>query len=327
MPKVNKVVEKQAQLAEEMYQKAYGKTEESAPAKEETGMQNPQPTESQPAEATQESAPQQTDGVQAEEVKPAENAIEKPKQKFPDADPNDPSWEHKYKVIANKYAAEVPRYAAEVRSLKSEIEDLKQRLTTQQPPAQPAAGQISPEEVEEYGEKFVDFVKRAARDGMPNSDVDGLKQSVEEVRKEQTKLARTRFFDELGALSPQWQSLNEDKEFLGFLADIDPYTGQQRQVLFDDAYAQLDAWRVANFFNAFESGQPRTEPAPQKPSLEPQVTPKVTGRTAPPPGKKIYSTVEVARFYDDMRRGKYSADEAARIESDIFAAQAEGRFR
>ena len=325
MPKVNKAVEKQAQLADELYQQTYGKTSDEAPKNEEPGEKT-QPQDPQQTPEPTDSAPEPTQTAEPADETPKENAPDAPKPKFPDADPNDPSWEQKYKVIANKYSAEVPRYAAEIRVLKAEIEDLKQRLSTPQQPSQPASSQIKPEEIEEYGEKFVDFVKRAAREVVPG-DVETLKQSVEEVRKTQGNLERKRFFEELGGLSPTWQTLNEDKGFLDWLGELDPYTGAQRQQLFDDAYEKLDAWRVANFFNAFSDGMPKQEPPPPKPSLEPQVTPKVTGRTAPPQGKKTYTNAEVARFYDDMRRGKYSQDEAARIEQDIFAAQAEGRFR
>lgn len=316
MPKVNKAVQKQAELAEQLYQQTYGNTSAEAPVKEESSPVEAPPPESveQPATVV-ESAP-----VDAS----TENAIEQPKPKFPDADPNSSSWENKYKVIANKYSAEVPRYAQEIKSLKAEIEELKAKLV-QPAPSTPAPSKLKPEEVEEYGEKFVDFVKRAASEVLPD-DVSTLKQSVEEVRKEQVALARRRFFEELGSLSADWESLNTDKGFLDFLGELDPYTGQQRQVLFDDAYAKLDAWRVANFFNSYSAGQEKNVPPPP-PSLEAQVAPRATGVTAPPKGKKVYSTADVARFYDDMRRGRYTADEAARIEQDIFAAQTEGRLR
>jgi hypothetical protein len=332
MARTNKAVEKQAQLAEQMYNKIYGKTEETAPAPEEQPKVEEVAQQSEEVEQNAESAAPEPQPVEVQEVadqpvEVKENDAQQVKPKFPDADPNDPSWEQKYKVIANKYSAEVPRYAAEIRSLKAEIDELKQSLdkSSEAPKAEPKSS-VKPEEVEEYGEKFVDFVKRAASDAVP-SDVNELKTSVEEMRREQQVLARKRFFGELVELSPQWEQLNEDKAFLGWLGEIDPFSGQQRQVIFDDAYSKLDAWRVANFFNGYSESQKATEPPPPKPSLDSQITPKVTARTTTPPAKKVYSTTDVARFYDDMRRGKYSTEEAARIESDIFAAQAEGRFR
>ena len=64
MPKVNKAVEKQAQLADELYQQTYGKTSDEAPKNEEPGektrpqdpQQTPEPTASAP-EPTQTAEP------------------------------------------------------------------------------------------------------------------------------------------------------------------------------------------------------------------------------------------------------------------------------
>lgn len=313
----NRNAEKQAQLAEEIYNKVYRNTEQSAPeVKEDTSQESASPVEEQAAETA----------VAPEAQEQKENVEQQPKPKFPDADPNDKSWEQRYKVLANKYSAEVPRYAAEIRSLKSEIAELKK--VQEAKPVEPKREEtlVKPEEVQEYGEKFVDFVKRAAKEVVPN-DVSELKQTVEELRKTNSALEKKRFFDELGSLSPTWESLNTDNSFLDWLGELDPYTGQQRQSLFDDAYAKLDAWRVANFFNAFSDGQQKQEPQSRKPELAEQVTPKTTGKTAPPQGKKIYTNAEVARFYDDVRRNKYSPEEIKRIEQDIFAAQTEGRLR
>jgi hypothetical protein len=318
--KRNRNIEKQEQIADEMYQKVYGKTEEAAPVESNEGEESPSVQAESEAPAT-EDAP-----VEEAQAEAAENVQEvKAEEKAPE--PRKDDWEHKYKVLQNKYSAEVPRYAAEIRELKAEIKSLKEESA--KPAATPDAfSSLTPEEIEEYGEKFVDFVKRAARDGVPQTDnnVNELKESVDQMRKEQDQIALRRFIDELNGLAPQWRDLNEDEGFLDFLQGFDPYSGQPRQTLFDRAYDERDAYRIAHFFNDYH-GQQEQQPQEPKPSLEPQVTPKVTGKSAPQKGKKVYSTAEVARFYDDMRRGKYSSDEAARIEQDIFAAQAEGRFR
>ena len=321
MARVNRNAEKQAQLADEMYNKIYGNTGTPAPENKDPP---PQETVEAPVvePATDQAAP--ADEATAEVKK--ENDETQPKPKFPDADPNDKSWEQRYKVLANKYSAEVPRYAAEIRSLKAEIAELKKAAEAKPEPAKQVDNLVKPEEVAEYGEKFVDFVKRAAKEVVPN-DVSELRSTVEELRKTNSQLERKRFFEELAGLSPTWESLNTDKEFLDWLGELDPYTGQQRQSLFDDAYAKLDAWRVANFFNAYNDSLEKKEPPAQKPNLAEQVTPKTTGKTAPPQGKKLYTNAEVARFYDELRRGKISQEDARRIEQDIFAAQAEGRFR
>lgn len=329
MARVPREVEKQAQLAEDLHAQLYGNTGQPAPDGQPAEAGQPQSQDQVPPTDDQ-GAPTEPATAPAEPA-PTENATDEEKKKFPDADPNSDAWEQKYKVIANKYSAEIPRYAQEVRSLKEKIAGLESKIEElKATPAQQAPVQkVKPEEVEEYGEKFYDFVKRAASEVVPNAptgDVDKLKESVEEVAKQQRQIARTRFFEELGRLAPQWEQQNTDSEFLEWLNGLDAYTGRPRQDLFDGAYGDLDAWRVANFFNAFAGEKPK-EPETPKPSLESQVVPQSNRVATPPPAKKVWNTAEVTRFYDDCRRGVYSDEDMSRIEKDIFAAQSEGRFR
>lgn len=327
MARIPKAVEKAAQLAEDLHKQAYGKTDPSAPVEPVTEVTNPQNLD--PATAADPSAP--TDPVNATPA-PTENADDKQKQKFPDADPNSQLWEQKYKVIANKYSAEIPRYASEVRTLKEDLlaKDAKiaSLLAAQTQPA--PMQKVSAGEIEEYGDKFYDFVKRAASEVVPtqSTDYEKLKESVEQVAKEQQQAARSQFFDQLAALAPQWETLNTDDGFMTWLGGIDTYTDRPRQELFDDAYHQLSARRVANFFNGFSGNeQKETEPTHVPPSMENQVVPTSNRTNSPPQAKKVWSTTEVAKFYDDVRRGLYKDADMNRIEQDIFAAQTDGRFR
>lgn len=326
MARLPKAVEKQAQLADEFHQKTYGNTETppADPAPEEPKQPDPPAPTEPAAQPTADSAPAPTEP-------PKEN--EQPKQKFPDADAQSDAWEHKYKVLANKYSAEIPRFAAEIRQLKEELADLKsenEKLKAA-PAAQPMNLDIKPEEVEEYGEGFIDLVKRAAASAAKSNapgDVDEIKKEVDRLKKEQRQLSQQKFFDELGKQAPQWERLNTNAEFLEWLSGLDPLTGRSRQDLFDDAYSRLDAWRVANFFNSF-GGESKEPPPPPSAQLEQQVTPK-TSRAAPPPpasNKKIWNHAEIARFYADVRNGSIDQDAATRIEQEIFAAQNEGRIR
>lgn len=341
MARIPRAVEKQAQLAEDLYKQAYGNTDGTPPAAPVEPTPEGVPPQNQEATPPAEPPAAPTDGKPTDQNTPApaepntpENDDGKPKPKFPDADPNSNTWEQKYKVIANKYSAEIPRYAQEVRGLKERIADLESKLTEakSQPTQSAPVQKVKPEEIEEYGDKFYDFVKRAASEVVPagagNSEVEKLKESVEEVSKTQQRIARTRFFEELGKLAPQWEALNTDQDFLTWLNGIDSLSGRARQDIFDDAYGQLDAWRVANFFNGFTSEQTPKAPEPNpRDALESQLVPTSNRAVTPPPSKKFWTTAEVARFYDGMRRGDYSEEEAARIEKDIFAAQSEGRFR
>lgn len=290
-------VEKQAKLAEDLHRQFYGNTAEAAPKEEpkaevpvaEPAAEAPAPVDPAPVAST-----------------PAEEE----------------SFKRKFDVLQGKYSAEVPRMAAEIRDLKAKLAQAEAALKTKES-APPQPSRITPDEVSEYGEGFVDFVKRAAADSVP-ADVGEMRATVEQLKGETVRLARDRFFSDLAKAAPQWESLNEDKAFLTWLSGIDPLSGRIRQEIFDEASNSLDAWRVANFFNGYRGEQ---EPEPQQPDpLVQQVEPPTTRVSAPPPGKKIWKTSEIAAFYAAVREGRLPRDEAARVEEDIFAAQADGRI-
>jgi len=301
-----KAVEEANRRAEEIHRQIYGNTE-----------QPPQGTpEAKPApesEAPKAEAP----APQTEQPAPTEP----PKAEAPEAPkPEDDSWKRRYEVLEGKYKAEIPRMAAELRNLKAQLNEAQAKPAT--PPAPPPS-KLRPEEVEEYGEKFIDVVKRAAAEVLPD-DVGQIRQSVEQLKSDGLRLAKDRFFGDLNRLAPRWEQLNEDKDFLGWLAGIDPFTGQMRQDIFDQATAQMDAWRVANFFNGYGGESPAAASVPDP--IDDQVEPPTSRVAAPPPGKKIWTTTEIGRFYADVRSRRLTPEDSQRIERDIFAAQSEGRI-
>jgi hypothetical protein len=52
----------------------------------------------------------------------------------------------------------------------------------------------------------------------------------------------------LDNIVPNWKAINEDPSFLGWLDEVDPLNGVTRRRLFNDAFANYDAARIANFF-------------------------------------------------------------------------------
>ena len=82
------------------------------------------------------------------------------------------------------------------------------------------------------------------------------------------------------------------------------------------------------FFGGTVTAHPsRTAPASE---LERQVSPgrKRSSGTLPSAEAKTYTHQDIAKFFDEVRRGLYHGKEEERngIESDIFAAQREGRI-
>jgi hypothetical protein len=314
MPRLPKEVEKQAELAEQAFNRAYGTPQQPPEA--------PKPADATPAPAT--GNDQTATAPTAPTEEPGKPDADKPQDTVEDGDLN--HWKQRAKVAEGRLSKEMPRMAQTIRELKDQLTAAEQKLRdAQSAQAVSLESVVKPEEVEQYGKDFIDMVGRVARSATPGVD-QSLKQQVEESSEQTRKLTRQRFFEELGRDAPQWEKLNTNEDFLAHLSGLDPYTGRTRQELFDDAYQKLDAWRIANFFNSFSESR-RSSPEPQTPSLADQVTPSASRAQTAPPAKKIWNAKEVARFYDDVRRGSYTAAEAAGIEKDIFAAQSEGRFR
>lgn len=292
------VVEKQARLAEDLHRQVYGNTErQPAPNAEEPKAESPA---AQPA---------------AEVPAPVEQAV------VASTPAEDESFKRRFEVLQGKYSAEVPRMAAEIRDLKAKLAQAE-AAAKQTESAPPKVSRITPDEVSEYGEGFVDFVKRAAAESVP-ADVGEMKATVDRLRGETERLAKDRFFADLGRMAPQWESLNEDKQFLTWLSGIDPFSGRIRSEMFDEASVSFDAWRVANFFNSY-----RGEQEPVQPSADPlvqQVEPPTQRVSAPPPGKRIWKHSDIAEFYARKREGRFQGAEAARIEQEIIDAGREGR--
>jgi hypothetical protein len=232
--------------------------------------------------------------------------------------------------LQGKFNAEVPRLNAEVKTLKEQLETVMAQLANK--PAAPDLSALTAEEREQYGEDFLKVVAKVAAAQAPATqsaptDLTDRLARIEDVVAETKEDA---FFRKLVEAAPTWEALNTDNGFLAWLAETDTFTGATRQSLFNDAYQRLDVKRVASFFNAYGGNQSSVSRTDQLTPLESQVTPRPnTSAAAPPQGKKLWTNREIAKFYDDMRRGVYKDNiaDAARIEQDIFAAQTEGRVR
>jgi hypothetical protein len=291
-----KAVEEQMRRAEDLHRQAYGNTE--------------QPTAPAPEEDQKADVPVLNEVVAPEQPKPKDQV-----------DPGEEAtFKRRYEVLHGKYSAEVPRMAAEIRDLKAKLAQAEAAAEAAKT-ATPAPSRLKPEEVEEYGAGFVDFVKRAASEVVPE-DVGQIKESVQQLRNETERLAKARFLNDLTQAAPRWEQLNEDKGFLTWLSGIDPLSGRVRQEIFDEAAGRFDAWRTANFFNSYVSDN---SAEPEAPPVQ-HVEPPTTRVSAPPPGKRTWTNREIAAFYAAVREGRYTKEQTDGIEKDIFAAQREGRI-
>jgi hypothetical protein len=258
---------------------------------------------------------------------------------IPDATPQAPApatpedsavWEQRYRVLNGKYNAEVPRLHATVNQLRGELDALKKTLSER--PAEPAKKLVKPEEVDQYGEEFVDMVRRAAKEvagemlSEKDTEIRQLRARLDNTESATQKMSRDGFLAGLAQRVPDWETLNTDARFMAWLGEHDLYSGRPRQELLDEAATSGDSQRAAQFFLAFKGQLQAAGSSAQ--SLASQVQPRGTQQSAQTPTaqKRFWKTAEISKFYADVQRGRYKDAEAKAIEDDINAAVSEGRI-
>lgn len=246
---------------------------------------------------------------------------------------DDSTWELKYRVLNGKYTAEVPRMAAQIRELTQTVETLKAQLAQPVQPAQPAALDSVRET---YGDDFANAVTSVATEQVQRVR-DELAPTLESIRQDAAQRVRNDFLRDLGALVPNYAVIDAMPAFSAYLDEFDAQSGRQRREFFNEADASNNAPRIATFFKDFSRAiQPAPKPAPAAPaapSVEHLITPSSSASSEAPQGKKTWTQAEVNQFYANSRAqggskpyGIYSEAEFARIDSDITAAIAEGRY-
>lgn len=299
----NRKVREQSERADRILAQVYGTTEQ-APVIEQEQQQ-----EQAPPEQVQEQ-------VQA---KPVED------------------WEQKYRVLQGKYSAEVPRMADEIRELKVKLTSLEDELVEERhkPTAAMDLKGMTPESVvEQFGDDFAAAVgaiasKIAEQQG--NKFRDEIAPKVEEVAKSTARNQRQEFMRELGRLVPNYKEIDLDEGFTRFLDEVDRFSGRSRRSFFNEADKQNDSNRVAEFFLAYEGNKPPVEKQKAveidpRMSVDNHLAPSTSKATSSPQGKKYWTRAEINQFYRDCRVNKYTAEQARQIETDIFAADREGRL-
>ena len=261
----------------------------------------------------------------------------------PEAPPVEEDFKHKYDVLQGKYNAEMPRLQDQVRQLEGLLAGMQKEQPAPVPePIEPKT-LLTAEEVEDYGSDMIDVVKRAAMEAV-SPELERLKNENAELRKgvggvqnHVMASTRQRMLDSLATAVPTWNTVNTDPEFVGWLQQVDAYSGARRQELLLHAFEQNDTARVVAFFegylseNAAVSGGNGT-PAPR--------TAQVDLNTLVAPGKqregtpraqeddtRRWSNAEISAFYRKVREGKFKSREKDRpkIEQSIIDAAREGR--
>lgn len=212
---------------------------------------------------------------------------------------------------------------------------------------------LTPEEIEEYGESFLDVVRRQAREEIAaemfkvQRQITDLGKSVNSVSTAVVVDAREKMKTDLDAALPDWRRINYDEKFTSWLGLQDPLSGYIRHDMLKSAWAANRTQQVLNFFKAFvaeeAAGSPPApgngaQPAPAnggtppaRVTLESLAAPGRAGSAAAPPvpaDKPIITRQQVTQFYADVAAGRYRGREAEKLENDaaIVLAANEGRI-
>jgi hypothetical protein len=241
--------------------------------------------------------------------------------------PQEDSWEHRFKVLQGKYNSEVPRFASENKDLKNRLQTLEEQIDEMKN-AKPPELLVKPEEIEQYGEGLIDVARRVAREELASKDnvIAKLQSEINSIKSVTTNVVSDNFFKSLTEFVPDWEALNANDNFLKWLDEVDELTGETRQSLLSKAENQRDPVRAAKFFNMYKKTS-QSWAASSQTSLEQQIVPPVNQPSSSPPSKKIWTRGEISDFYDRVRRGTISDNDAIAIEADISSATIEGRIR
>lgn len=286
-----------------------------------------------------------------------EPAIASPSNE-PEGDTQEETFEQRYKTLQGMFNTQVPSLQSENRQLKERMVNMEQLISTMQSapvranPGQvpaPASVQslITDEEREEYGDS-IDIMRKVTQEVVTPyvSEIERLRRVIHQfegsvvpqmqhLSQQQSQSAEQNFWSQLVSVVPNWQEINDNPDFQTWLLEEDPLTGSTRQAFLEDAQRKQDARRVAGFFtswvNQFGGGsEAQSHRTAASSELEKQVSPGRSRTTsASQQGEqKTYTPADIQKFFTDVRTGKYKGkeDQRNRIESDIFAAQAEGRI-
>ena len=182
---------------------------------------------------------------------------------------------------------------------------------------------LTNEDVQNYGSELVDFARRAAVDALAPT-LQQIEQQNAELQRRLAVEARKRLDAEVAQALPDFRQRDADARWHDWLREKDALSGVPRQSWLNDAIQQGDANRVVNVFRGFEREHGRQgDSSPTASAGRGEYR-----RTASMPSGRVYSRAEIARLYDQHRRGAYAGKEAewARQEADIIRASAEGRI-
>ena len=219
----------------------------------------------------------------------------------------------------------------------------------QQQPLPPVQKFLTKEDVDTYGEDFLNAAQRAAMQAV-SPQLTALQRQNEDLRRQLSRTTATSMEASLDAQVPNWSIINANPRWKNWLRLRDVYSGRLRNEMLNEAYRSGQSDRVVAFFRGFlaeeeATGQteflPQSEPAQPTPPRVAAVElntlaapghakPAVGNQPNAPASEPIWITrAQIAQYYDNVRRQVYAGREQDRLndEAIIFECQRAGRVR
>jgi hypothetical protein len=260
-------------------------------------------------------------------------------------------WESRYKAMHGRFE----QVNGQVRSLGQQNAHLIANMQATQPAAPNDVRFVSEKEQEEYGSEFLDVVGKRTKEVVTpeierlNRHVQQLEARLGNVQQATVLTAKERMWAELDQKIPWWRELNENQDFIAWLALPDRYTGDIRQNLLKAAADNFLTDRVKAFFEDFLAQEATRRPAYVEPTRQLSATSSngspsrvdlasfaAPGRAKQPGAsnfapeeKPIITSAQIRAFYKDVSNGFFKGRDQERVamEQAIFAAGSDGRIR
>jgi len=263
-------------------------------------------------------------------------------------DENSQTYKQRFAALQGLFNGEkrkVDQLKSELASIQQQMQKLEQQKSSDNTLAADATSRDIAEHLgslaTEFGDDFTKALQSVVRgevSAMLDQRMRPVEERVSQVAHNSEEAQRDVFNRTLEGLAPGWRQTYDDPMFQQWLENtVDEYAGRSFRDFFDEANQQWDAPRIAKFFNKYlEATGKKTsikDDAPKQDDPRKRlVTPGKSNAGNPAPTQqqaKIWSIAEVNKFFSDFQKGAYRGreEEAARIESDIDRANAEGRIQ
>jgi len=251
-------------------------------------------------------------------------------------------WKHRFSTYKSSNDVTKFNLRKDVANLKQdnakllkEIRNLKEYIQSSE--VNSKASYFTQDDIDILGEEGIAAIQKSI-----DAAVNPLQQQLNRANQEKEELmvkeaesisrqAVVKFFANLEALVPDYEKINVDPAFIKYLERTDGMSGYTYHELFRIAEQEGNAYKVANFFNAFLDEQRGNKNARTQ-KLDANISPRSTASASNPKGKGKREepiTMEfIDKFYDDvMKGGVYTPKEAERIEARIDKAMIGGKIQ